>query len=114
MSWDLRQLCDNGACIGVLASDGNCPRCGQASEVSKQYVAPNDVEDSQHDDSRHVAGHNGDDEPEPGIVPSVVQWDDRQLCDNGACIGVMQAGICTTCGLAAQTSADFVNGQRVS
>jgi hypothetical protein len=104
MSWDLRRLCNNGACIGVLANDGTCPQCGQVGEGTIDTAEQNS-DDASHDEAHPVA---------EAVMDTAEPWDDRQLCDNGACIGVMQTGICTTCGLATQASDESINGQMSS
>jgi hypothetical protein len=95
--WDDRQLCPDGACIGVIGGDGRCTVCGTADPswspdrpraaappVAAAVVAP----------PLAAAG----DEP--------AGWDDRQLCPDGACIGVIGGdGRCTVCGTAAPSPA---------
>jgi hypothetical protein len=97
VGWDDRQLCPDGACIGVIGADGRCTVCGTVDPTwspDRPRAAPAPVE---------VA-------PEPGEAPAatgeVPEWDDRQLCPDGACIGVIGSdGRCTVCGTAAAPSA---------
>ncbi|HEY7376175.1 MAG TPA: hypothetical protein VIF57_28700 [Polyangia bacterium] len=99
-----RRLCPDGACIGVIGSDGRCRICG-----------------------RNAGGGGEKDEPPAGFVPPDFQDDDddqdgdaaedaaasvsaaggkgaafdpnRRLCPDGECLGVIGAdGVCNVCG----------------
>jgi hypothetical protein len=73
-----RQLCPDGACVGVLGPDGLCNVCGRPEGATDEAQA--DVELS----APGVAG---------GFDPT------RRLCDDGSCVGVVGAdGRCGTCG----------------
>ena len=93
--WDDRLLCPDGACVGVIGGDGTCKVCGRVAPSwgderqrglrSEEEVAP-EIE-------AHAVAHA---QPAPPDG-----WDDRQLCGNGACIGVIGGdGRCTVCGSA--------------
>ena len=97
--WEQRQLCPDGACVGVIGSDGTCKVCGRA--------APNWGDERQ----RGLI-----DEPEQDVVPPEApvdvkhellatrepEWIDRKLCPDGSCIGVIgDDGKCRVCGRSA-------------
>jgi hypothetical protein len=95
--WDDRQLCPDGACIGVIGGDGRCTVCGTVDPTfdpaRPRAAAP--VADAPVAAPPVAAA---DDEP--------AGWDDRQLCPDGACIGVIGGdGRCTVCGTAAPSPA---------
>ncbi|MBK9031796.1 MAG: hypothetical protein IPL61_10805 [Myxococcales bacterium] len=89
--WTDRTLCPDGACTGVIGSDGVCGVCG------------------------HVAPFWGD-ERRRGMVAAETEPpsdrgqgdldDDRELCPDGACVGVIGAdGTCGACGQRGQRGA---------
>jgi hypothetical protein len=48
--WDQRQLCSDGACIGVIGADGTCKVCGRAApnwgdERNRGLIDPQDEDD---------------------------------------------------------------------
>ena len=79
-----RELCPDGDCIGLIGADGRCKVCGT--------VSPSAVADPRHQGM--VAPRAGQpDEGEPG------EDDDRELCPDGACLGLIGAdGRCNVCG----------------
>jgi hypothetical protein len=85
--WELRQLCPDDACVGVLGSDGRCKVCGTASPLAGAYrpATPRPRPEAEPEQPREAAGDD--------------TFDDRQLCPDGACIGVLGAdGRCSVCG----------------
>jgi hypothetical protein len=80
---DNRKLCPDGACIGVIGDDGRCKVCGLADDGS--IVAPAAAE-AEVDAAGAIEGDSPFD-------------DDRELCPDGACIGVLGSdGKCKVCG----------------
>jgi hypothetical protein len=82
--WADRTLCPDGACTGVIGGDGVCKVCGRAAPFwgDERRRGMVDAE----------AAATGDAGP-----PDVD--DDRQLCPDGACTGVLGAdGACKVCG----------------
>lgn len=78
-----RELCPDGSCIGVLGPDGRCSECGRTREQAASGVDPE--------------GAAGGDAPLDTIETSFD--DERQLCPDGACIGVIGPdGRCKECG----------------
>lgn len=93
-----RELCPDGACLGVIGPDGRCKVCGA--------VGSGPVAGALRDP---VADHDDDDEDD-GADPSTEEIDgeddgfedDRELCPDGACVGVLGADRrCKVCGAAA-------------
>jgi hypothetical protein len=91
-----RELCPDGNCTGLIGSDGRCKVCGLAADGSKIArdkpalpTAPDDEGDA--DDGVAVGGMAVD-----GDI------DDRQLCPDGNCIGLIGSdGKCKVCGRSA-------------
>ncbi|HUJ59343.1 MAG TPA: hypothetical protein VLX92_12650 [Kofleriaceae bacterium] len=103
--WDQRLLCSDGACIGVIGDDGTCKVCGRAAanwgEERRRGLA--DGEEQPEDEDEHEADE-ADEADEAEDRPAAeaaapAEWEDRKLCSNGACIGVIgEDGRCTVCG----------------
>ncbi len=117
--WDQRQLCADGACVGVIGPDGTCKTCGRvapnwgdernrgltplpADTPSEELPAagPDDDEDVDDDDDDDEDGDDDEDDDD-GVDPELVDgdWRTRKLCPDGACVGVIGAdGKCKACG----------------
>jgi hypothetical protein len=77
-----RELCPDGACIGVIGPDGRCKECGT--------VSPTAVSDPR---------HRGLDLAEPPAELPPSDHEGRELCPDGACVGVIGPDErCTECG----------------
>lgn len=97
--WDHRQLCPDGACVGVIGSDGTCKVCGRA--------APNWGDERKRGMVEHTDDeHEDDDEDAPedrgplstSDANADPDWEQRKLCPDDACIGVIGAdGTCNVC-----------------
>ena len=108
--WDQRVLCPNGACNGVIGPDGTCKVCGHvmpnwgdermrglSDEPEEGAVEDEDEDDDDEDLDDEDLDDEGDAEVEPGEPPP--EWEERKLCDDGACVGVIaDSGLCTVCG----------------
>ena len=83
-----RELCPDGACVGVLGPDGACKVCGARADGSRAAVAP------------------GADTDDPS--GSDLEFDEdsaRELCPDGSCVGLLGAdGRCKVCGSPRSTS----------
>lgn len=79
--FDDRRLCPDESCIGLLGDDGRCRVCGRSEDGSVMPVLAEEL--------------GGSAEPsEDGAFD-----DDRELCPDGACIGVIGSdGKCKVCG----------------
>jgi hypothetical protein len=108
--WDHRQLCSDGACVGVIGSDGTCKVCGRAApnwgdERKRGLIdQPDEDEDDEDEDGDYEVEDEGERAPEDqGPLsmsdPEASQaWDDRKLCPDDACIGVIgDDGTCKVC-----------------
>src|ERR1700742_701241 len=108
--WDQRQLCPDGGCVGLIGTDGTCNVCGRVApnwgdERTRGLIAP-DVEgggDEEYEDEEEDAEAEAGDEsdaPEVAAAPAIdAEWPERELCADGACIGVIGAdGLCKVCG----------------
>jgi len=117
--WDRRQLCPDGACVGVIGDDGLCKVCGRAAqgwgdERKRGLVADaeddeddedQDDEDELEDDEDELEDDDNDDDPiapgTPALLGALAEWNDRRLCIDGACIGLLgDDGRCKVCGKA--------------
>ena len=98
IEWEHRILCSDGNCIGVIGTDGRCKECGKEYEGTlaedhfseKEEPSPAESsfekEDPSLEDMPHEAAENED-------------WQDRVLCSDGNCIGVIGPdGRCKECG----------------
>jgi hypothetical protein len=107
---DDRRLCPDGACIGLLGADGRCKVCGLADDGSA--AAPlgassrDDLDDDDVDDDDGIDEDGGDEDDllaASGEASLAASGDDdpfadRQLCPDGACIGVIGSdGRCKVC-----------------
>lgn len=109
--WEGRRLCPDGGCIGVLDEAGCCPVCGQ-NDPTAASARPAPEEERERSDERErrdgAGAPDGSDEPaaDPRDVSAPTEptggdeWQTRQLCEDGACIGVIERGRCSTCGKA--------------
>ena len=86
---DSRILCSDGACIGIIGPDGKCKECGKEMDpddapLLEAAQAKADAEGGQaddDDDDEWEEEEEDDDEP-PAL-------DDRELCPDGNCIGII-------------------------
>jgi hypothetical protein len=108
MSEDLdlahRRLCPDGACIGVIGSDGKCRVCGRAAQGPAEGDADSDGDSDWDADAAADADADPDsDSDSDGEADGDSAFDpDRRLCSDGACIGLIGAdGRCNVCGSAA-------------
>ena len=87
--WENRILCSDGNCIGVIGPDGNCKECGKKYEgalpeevLSVETAPPED--DGLEEESELEQVLEQEDE-----LPADPDWEDRILCSDGNCIGVI-------------------------
>jgi hypothetical protein len=91
--WDDRTLCSDGNCIGIIGADGRCKECG------KPYDGPQFKDSVLEEDITHEEEEDIEDEQEEDAGSN--RWEDRQLCSDGNCIGVIGPdGTCKECGKA--------------
>jgi hypothetical protein len=90
---DDRELCPDGACIGLIGADGKCNACGAVREAPPLHVWKTD---GGADGPPELDGDGDGDEDE----------DSRELCPDGGCIGLIGPnGRCKVCGLARGSAA---------
>lgn len=111
-SFDDRELCPDGACIGVIGPDGRCKECGAAGSTSAKVGATLDPGLGLADAGREVDdeerdGADGGDHGDALARPSSDDHDDddedeahhRELCSDELCVGVIGPdGCCKDCG----------------
>jgi hypothetical protein len=102
-----RELCPDGSCTGLLGPDGRCKLCGRAREAA-DFLAERPVRRGADDDGDGDDGDGGD-AGQAAAAPSddeaAGDFDDRQLCPDGACTGLIGAdGRCKACGRAPEGS----------
>ncbi len=123
-SFDDRELCPDGDCIGIIGAHGRCNECGASRRGKNAGDVDEDEADEMEegeaemdegegwdvdDDDDDNDGENWDKEDgERGAIPRASQgFDDRQLCPDGSCIGLIgNRGCCSTCGATATFVAD--------
>ncbi len=110
--WDQRLLCPDGACVGTIGDSGTCTVCGRVAPnwgeerkrgLIEETAAADDADEDDDDDDDEDAE---DDEllPEtPSLLGEAAEWDKRELCPDGGCVGVIDPGTtrCTVCNRAA-------------
>lgn len=86
--WENRILCSDEACIGTVGPDGKCRECGKAYEGT--------LSERQDDEKIHL---EFSEKQESADSPSDDDWDNRVLCSDESCIGVIGPdGKCKECG----------------
>jgi hypothetical protein len=95
LEWDERQLCSDDACIGVIGPGNTCNVCGRPGPEGTPYRerAVNVTRDAPEDaDAVEASAASAD----------AADFDDeRELCGDDACIGLIGAdGRCKECGKA--------------
>lgn len=86
--WEKRKLCSDESCIGTIGADGKCKECGKAYEG----ILP------ERQDAENVQAESLK-KQESVDYPSDDDWDNRVLCSDESCIGVIGPdGKCKECG----------------
>jgi hypothetical protein len=100
---DDRDLCPDGACVGLLGPDGRCKVCGKeaparpaaaaAAVAAPSPAAPPQRKDAAEPASATASADDTDDD------------EDRELCPDGTCIGLIGPdGRCKVCGSKADSA----------
>jgi hypothetical protein len=108
--WDVRMLCPDGGCVGLIGHDGLCKVCGRAApnwgDERTRGIDSGPVEKQDPDDD-----DDGDDDDHdlkpllPGTPAEIGEWAERQVCSDGGCIGVINTeGVCNVCGKPAEAA----------
>jgi len=110
IEWEHRILCSDGNCIGVIGPDGRCKECGKEYEgtlaedhfSAKKEPSPAENADEKEDPSPAENAYEKEDPPledMPHEAADNDDWQDRVLCSDGNCIGVIGPdGRCKECG----------------
>ena len=101
MEWEHRVLCSDGNCIGVIGPDGHCKECGKEYEgtLAEEHFSENE-------ESSAAENSFEKEDPSPADMPDMPHeaaehddWQNRVLCSDGNCIGVIGPdGRCKECG----------------
>jgi hypothetical protein len=90
-SWEERQLCSDGNCVGVIGPDGRCKVCGLAPDGSVVNLQ------SGHEGS--AGGADASDDAEGLSEGEADDLADRRLCPDGSCVGLLgEDNRCKICG----------------
>ena len=97
--WNNRVLCSDGSCIGVIGSDGRCKECGKKYEGDLPVQKPSETEDQTEAQEEVDSSLAKTEIDEVADAPVDDVWENRVLCSDGACIGVIGPdGKCKECG----------------
>jgi hypothetical protein len=103
--WQVRQLCPDGGCTGLVGADGKCKVCGKAGPgavvASDDELAEDEEWDTEAEDDSEDAELEAAAAELAGIKPIGDAEDEehRKLCPDGGCIGVIGSdGKCKVCG----------------
>ena len=101
--WENRTLCSDESCIGVIGSNGRCRECGLALGSDVPETASNETVPEADEAVEETAAS----EMEEDIATEShddTNWENRTLCSDENCIGVIGPdGRCKECGLAFTT-----------
>jgi len=82
-----RELCPDGNCTGLLGSDGRCKVCGLSLDGREPARVATSSDEPAYSAASEPAGEDDD---------------DRQLCPDGNCLGLIGSdGKCKVCGRSA-------------
>jgi hypothetical protein len=98
IAWEQRVLCRDESCIGIIGPDGRCKECGIAYEAghSEQDVA---IDERFQDEEETAEEAPNDITPQIASADDDVAWENRVLCSDESCIGVVGPdGRCKECG----------------
>ena len=94
-----RWLCPDGNCLGVLDAEGQCPTCGKRDEDSDATAPQEPGNDATEQGQPAEAILETAATSSIGDHDADEAWQERALCSDGNCIGVLSAdGVCRECG----------------
>ncbi len=113
---DRRELCPDGACVGVIGSNGRCAECGAASaqapssasaegcpSAGPETSASPNHDDNDDGDAQTERAAPAEDARSVGATGDSQDIAERQLCPDGACVGIIGSnGRCKSCGTRAE------------
>ncbi len=102
VEWEQRTLCRDESCIGVIGPDDRCKECGlpyeseKQQEFSEEYAAS----DSEAEEDEVAEDEVAEDEVAEDDAVTDIEWEQRTLCRDESCIGVIgPGGRCKECDL---------------
>lgn len=108
LDWENRRLCIDGNCIGVIGPDGRCKECGKPAGDDSAIDSPPVTDEEIVEDAAESPppkNETMDGQPELVEIEDIpggdidAEWENRRLCANGNCIGVIGPdGLCKECG----------------
>ncbi len=99
--WENRVLCSDESCIGVIGPDGRCRVCGRPAEPGTRIPPDHDSIGAAAPFAEPALAPETEPDPGAGDTPSDpdLTWEDRVLCSDESCIGVIGPdGRCRVCG----------------
>lgn len=98
LDWDNRILCSDGNCIGIIGADGCCKECGKKYEGELPEPTVSDLDEQPEMEVEDLSSDAVEPDPPPN-EPVDEEWENRVLCSDGNCIGVIGSdGKCKECG----------------
>ena len=92
IEWQNRRLCKDENCIGVIGPDGLCKECG------RPYTDDTPSPEAGFIDEQEMEPES-DDAGAMKLAPLDNEWENRKLCSDESCIGVIGPdGCCKVCG----------------
>jgi hypothetical protein len=115
IEWEQRRLCRDESCIGVIGPDGRCKECGlpfeegpsdrieeepgmenmeasETEEESEEYETEEEFKEDETEEQLEDVEENGEEALD-------LEWEQRTLCSDESCIGVIGPdGRCKECG----------------
>ena len=102
VEWDNRTLCSDESCIGVIGNDGRCKECGRPYEGDFIPLSTGDATEDGYTGSAEDPADDWDEdaaEDHDNDSDSDTDWENRTLCADENCIGVIGPdGRCKECG----------------
>jgi len=97
MEWENRTLCSDESCIGVIGIDGRCKECGKPFNQEPEKERSDMSEESDNED--RLFEDDSSFEDDYSTVHEEMEWENRTLCSDESCIGVIGTdGRCKECG----------------
>jgi hypothetical protein len=107
IEWEQRTLCRDESCIGVIGPDGRCKECGLPYEGYTHQDVPEDQDvpatdpETAAEEATETVEEDQDFEDDENGAMTDSEWEQRTLCRDESCIGVIGPdGRCKECGLA--------------
>lgn len=104
-----RRLCPDGACVGVIGSDGLCSVCRRTESAAArgdEVVEADEERAGEAAMGEAASGETSDSASafRPNPLAGASGFDaNRRLCDDGSCVGLIGAdGLCGVCGRKAE------------